>query len=166
MSLLWRALVLAIALSLPTMVQAGVGVLTDAEAQRYHTLTEQLRCLVCQNQSIATSDAELAADLRARVALQIRAGRTDAEIRRFMADRYGDWVLYRPPFNGATWALWLAPVALLLTGIGCIVRLFGKRSSSVGRRMGAGQRARLSAIVTKQRRDAADSSSTHSSDEH
>jgi cytochrome c-type biogenesis protein CcmH len=81
---------------------------------RYRALIAELRCLVCQNQSIAESNAPLAADLRDQVHAQIAAGKSDAEIADFVTARYGDFVLYRPPFKLRTWLLWLGPFALLL----------------------------------------------------
>jgi cytochrome c-type biogenesis protein CcmH len=89
----------------------------DPVAQaRAVNLEEQLRCLVCQNQTIAESNADLAVDLRRQVREQIAAGRTDAEIIDYMTARYGDFVLYRPPFKPATLALWLGPFLLLAAG--------------------------------------------------
>jgi cytochrome c-type biogenesis protein CcmH len=89
--------------------------LLDPVAQRRLVdLSAQLRCLVCQNQSIAESNAELAVDLRNQINEQIKAGRSDREIVDFMVTRYGDFVLYRPPFKAATLLLWLGPLALLL----------------------------------------------------
>ncbi len=75
-------------------------------------ISEQLRCLVCQNQSIADSNAELAVDLRNQVIEQINAGRTDEEIIKYMVDRYGDFVLYNPPFKASTVILWAGPAVL------------------------------------------------------
>lgn len=72
-------------------------------------ISEQLRCLVCQNQSIAESNAELAVDLRNQVIEQIKAGRSDKEIIDYMVDRYGDFVLYKPPFKASTAILWSGP---------------------------------------------------------
>lgn len=87
--------------------------------QRYQTLTEQLRCLVCQNQNIADSHAELAQDLRSKVYELLTKGDNDEQIVQYMTDRYGDFVLYRPPFKFKTLLLWLAPaLALLLGGFG------------------------------------------------
>jgi len=83
---------------------------------RYHRLAEELRCLVCQNQTLADSNAELAADLRHQVENQILAGRSDDEIKAYLVQRYGDFVLYRPPMKSSTWLLWLGPFALLLLG--------------------------------------------------
>ena len=84
-----------------------------ADEARYHALIGELRCLVCQNQSIAESNAPLAADLRDQVRTQMAAGKSDAEIIEFVTARYGDFVLYRPPFKLRTWLLWLGPFTLL-----------------------------------------------------
>ena len=101
--------------------------LTPAQAQRYHTLTEQLRCLVCQNESIAQSNADLAADLRHLVAQHIVDGDSNDEIKSYLVERYGDWVLYDPPFQWSTWLLWLSPFALLLFGLGIALALLRRR---------------------------------------
>lgn len=85
--------------------------------ERVVEVSEQLRCLVCQNQSIADSNAELAVDLRNQVVEQVRAGKTNEEIIDYMVDRYGDFVLYNPPFKMSTLVLWLGPVALLVVGL-------------------------------------------------
>ena len=79
-------------------------------------LMEELRCLVCQGQSIADSDAELAGDMRHMVRSRIAAGQSPAEVRRWLVERYGNWVSYKPPLEPTTWALWLAPVVLLGLG--------------------------------------------------
>lgn len=97
----------AIALSVCTAAFA------QEDEQRYHALIAELRCAVCQNQSIAESNAPLAADLREQVRAQIAAGRSDAEIIDFMTARYGDYVRYRPAFRPGTLILWLGPFALL-----------------------------------------------------
>ena len=86
--------------------------------QRYETLTHELRCLVCQNETIADSGADLAADLRGQVRSQLLAGKTDDEIKIYMVDRYGDFVLFRPPWQPSTWLLWVGP--FLLLGIGAL----------------------------------------------
>jgi cytochrome c-type biogenesis protein CcmH len=85
----------------------------EAEAK---ALMEELRCLVCQGQSIADSDAELAGDMRALVRQRIAAGERPAEVRAWLIDRYGNWVTYRPPVEPLTWPLWAAPLLLLLAG--------------------------------------------------
>ena len=92
---------------------------TDPELQeRYERLTRELRCLVCQNETIADSNAMLAADLRREVRELLGNGAADAEVRAFMTERYGDFVLYRPPVAPRTWLLWAAPALLLLGAIG------------------------------------------------
>ena len=83
---------------------------------RYEQLVHQLRCLVCQNETIADSNATLASDLRREVREMMRAGKSDLEIRKFLTDRYGDFVLYLPPVTPRTWVLWAAPALLLLGG--------------------------------------------------
>lgn len=86
--------------------------------QRVVEVSKQLRCLVCQNQSIAESNAELAVDLRNQVIEQVKAGKTNKEIIDFMVERYGDFVLYKPPFKMMTAILWLGPLALFVIGVG------------------------------------------------
>ena len=85
----------------------------EAKAQ---ALMQELRCLVCQGQSIADSDAELAGDMRHLVRTRIAAGDSPAEVRRWLVERYGNWVSYQPPLEPVTWPLWLAP--LMLLGLG------------------------------------------------
>jgi cytochrome c-type biogenesis protein CcmH len=92
--------------------------LSDPKQQEsYETLTKELRCLVCQNQTIADSNAELASDLRRQVYEMLQQGKSEQEIIRFMTDRYGDFVLYKPPFEGKTSLLWIAPLVFLLMGL-------------------------------------------------
>ncbi|EDZ98776.1 cytochrome C biogenesis protein [Burkholderia sp. H160] len=100
---------LAPACVMATSGESGV----DARLRR---LDESFRCVVCQNQSLADSDAELAADLRAQIRDQVRGGATDEQIRAYMVRRYGDFVLYRPPMKAVTWALWLGPFMALVAG--------------------------------------------------
>jgi len=89
-----------------------------AQQRQYEQLLPELRCLVCQNETLAESEAPLADDLRREVAELVRRGESDAEIRTFLVARYGDFVLYRPPVKTLTYALWLGPFALLLVGVG------------------------------------------------
>ena len=96
-------------------------------AARAVQISEQLRCLVCQNQTIADSNADLAQDLRREVRKQIAAGKSDAEIVTFMTDRYGDFVLYRPPFKPITLLLWGGPALLMLIGLGVLANVLRKR---------------------------------------
>jgi cytochrome c-type biogenesis protein CcmH len=96
--------------------------------KRLLKLSEELRCLVCQNQNIADSNAELAQDLRREIRVMIGAGKTDKEIIDFMVVRYGDFVLYRPPVKGNTLLLWGGPVVLLVLGIVILVRYQRRRA--------------------------------------
>jgi cytochrome c-type biogenesis protein CcmH len=96
----------------------------EAEAK---ALMEELRCLVCQGQSIADSDAELAGDMRAVVRQRIAAGQSPAEVRAWLVERYGDWVSYRPPVEPLTWPLWAAPLLLLAAGLWLLRGRFVRR---------------------------------------
>ena len=96
--------------------------------QRYERLTRELRCLVCQNETIADSNATLAVDLRREVRDMMVAGNSDVEIRTFLTERYGDFVLYRPPIAPRTWLLWAAPALLLLGGAGIAALVIVRRS--------------------------------------
>jgi cytochrome c-type biogenesis protein CcmH len=87
-----------------------------AEEQRFRALVSELRCVMCQNQSLADSNAEIAHDLRREVLDLMREGRSDAEIERFLVARYGEFVLYRPRMEWKTWLLWFGPALLLLAG--------------------------------------------------
>jgi cytochrome c-type biogenesis protein CcmH len=89
-----------------------------AEEARAHAISRTLRCLVCQNQSIEDSNAPLARDLRRVVRERISTGESDSEVRQYVVARYGDWVLLKPPFKPATYALWLGPFVLL--GVACL----------------------------------------------
>lgn len=99
---------------------------SEEQRQRYESLLNELRCLVCQNQSLADSDADLAKDLRNEVYDIIQSGKSEAEAIRFLTDRYGDFVLYRPPLKPITLLLWGGPVLLLGAG-GAFVWRQGKR---------------------------------------
>ena len=99
---------------------------------RLKNLGEELRCLVCQNQTIADSAAPLALDLRNQIRAQIAQGRSDDEIRAYMVERYGDFVLYKPPFKAATAILWVGPFALLAVGIGVLVVVLRRRKAASG----------------------------------
>jgi cytochrome c-type biogenesis protein CcmH len=122
--------ILLTSLLLPVFVFASAPLEFDnaEQEQRFQALTEELRCLVCQNQNLADSDAPLAQDLRQEIHDMLMAGRNDDEIRSFLVDRYGDFVLYRPALKGNTLALWLAPAILLLIG-GLVVAWSVRRHS-------------------------------------
>jgi cytochrome c-type biogenesis protein CcmH len=97
---------------------------------RYERLTRELRCLVCRSETIADSNAQLASDLRRQVRELIADGKSDAEILQYMTDRYGDYVLYRPPLTPRTWLLWAAP-ALLVVGGGIAAAVVISRKSKL-----------------------------------
>lgn len=115
---------------------APVPVLSADQEQRADRLAHGLRCLVCQNQTLAESNAPLALDMRRLIRDQLAEGKTDAQIMRFFQDRYGDFVRYDPPFKPATWLLWLGPFALLALGFLVLARTLKRR---------AGMRAPLTA---------------------
>lgn len=102
----------------------------DADKQRFETLIEEIRCLVCQNQSLADSNAELAQDLRKEVYDMIMSGKDDNEITQFLVERYGDFVLYRPPLKENTWLLWFGPFLFLLIGSIAAIIIIRKQSAS------------------------------------
>lgn len=99
---------------------------------RYENLTEQFRCLVCQNESIADSNADLAADLRREVRDLLLAGKTDRQIVDYMTARYGDFVLYKPPLQANTLLLWAGPLLLLLIALGILLRVLHQRAAMPG----------------------------------
>ncbi|MGI9307114.1 MAG: cytochrome c-type biogenesis protein [Gammaproteobacteria bacterium] len=103
---------------------------TAEQDARYRNLVKELRCLVCQNQMLAESDAELAADMRAVIARMVRGGAEESEVIRFMTARYGDFVRYRPPLQWKTAALWILPVAPVLLAL-CCFPLWTRRRRAV-----------------------------------
>ena len=104
----------------------------SAETEKiFHKLSEELRCLVCQNQNIAESNADLAKDLRLEMYTMLSQGKTEAEIVDFMVQRYGDYVLYRPPFKPMTWLLWFGPAIIFVGGLVFVRRLLRAQSAEV-----------------------------------
>lgn len=96
--------------------------------QRYKRMVDELRCLVCQNQNLQDSNAELAQDLRKKVHFMIEDGQSDQQIIDFMVARYGDFVLYKPPFNTSTLFLWFGPFLLMLLGFTVLLKMVRNRS--------------------------------------
>ena len=131
-----RAACIAVLVGYASSLLAAEAVPTEqdpATNARAVALSQQLRCLVCQNQTIADSSAELAVDLRRQVREQIAAGRTDSEILAYMTDRYSDFVLYMPPFKPTTLLLWLGPFVLLGAGaVTWFLVLRGRRKEAAG----------------------------------
>ena len=97
---------------------------------RLSVMAQDLRCLVCQNQSLADSNAPLAEDLRREIREQMHQGKNDRQVIDFLVERYGDFVLYKPPFKAATLVLWIGPFLLLLLGIAVLMKLVKKRPST------------------------------------
>lgn len=128
------AIVLLVLITGSAVAANPAAQLDTAGARRAATLADQLRCLVCQNQSIAESNAELAVDLRREINQQIRAGRSDAEIVDFMVTRYGDFVLYRPPVKSHTLLLWFGPALLAVAALMAFMRALHNRRRSAKQR--------------------------------
>jgi len=129
-----KRLLALLMLALPLAVLAADATPTDLDpvaAKRAVDISAQLRCLVCQNQSIAESNAELAVDLRRQVNEQIKAGKSDREIVDFMVNRYGDFVLYKPPFNVTTLLLWLGPLGLGVLAVVAFARTLRARNRAI-----------------------------------
>lgn len=119
---------------------------------RAKTLAEQLRCLVCQNQSIAESNASLARDLRQIVRERLVAGDSDQEVIDYLVQRYGDWVLLEPPFKVETVILWLGPLAILLVALGVAgmaIRRRRRRDEPATAPLSDGERERLEALLSE-----------------
>ncbi len=149
-----RILMILMLVLLPLAATAAIGVdettLKDPalEAKAQHIMKE-LRCLVCQNQSIDSSDADLARDLRNIVRERVAAGDSEAEVKRYMVARYGDWVLLKPPFKIYTLALWLGPLLFLLFGGFAAWRAMRRSRASAPPPLNADEEARLKAILKR-----------------
>jgi cytochrome c-type biogenesis protein CcmH len=146
-----RALLAAILLA---FASAALGQASEiahpdpAIEKRLKALAEELRCLVCQNQTIADSSAPLAVDLRNQIRNQMGQGRSDDQIRDYMVERYGDFVLYRPPFHAVTALLWLGPPLLIATGIGTwLFVIRRRRQAPAAQQMPARKRKEIEALL-------------------
>ena len=122
-----------IALSLGSVFARDAAPLADdpVTEQRLISISEEMRCLVCQNESLAGSRSDLANDLRREIRILISEGKSDDQIRSFMVERYGDFVLYRPPVKPVTWLLWIGPFVILGIGIAGLLVYLRRRNSSV-----------------------------------
>lgn len=137
---------LAFALAWTAWAQAGVApyqFADPADQARFDRLSYELRCLVCQNQNLADSNAELAIDLRREIHTMIQQGQPDEEIIAFMVARYGDFVLYRPPVKPITYALWLGPFLLGAVGLLVMIRLIRQRTGEQAGGLSTAERERL-----------------------
>ena len=115
--------------------------------KRVIAVSEELRCLVCQNQTLADSNAPLAVDLRNQVREKMQAGMSDHDIVEYMVARYGDFVRYRPPLKATTWFLWFGPLLLLVTGIFFLVRRLRARPREAQRELNDSERARAASLL-------------------
>jgi len=116
--------------------------------ERVMTLSRELRCLVCQNETLADSRADLAEDLRNQIREQMKAGKSDKEIITFLTDRYGKFVLYRPPVDPTTYLLWFGPFVLLLAGLLLLFRYVKQRSGLIAESpLSAEERRRAEALL-------------------
>ena len=127
--LLWLASTPALAQANQQADAAPLRFRDGSEEARFHALAAELRCVMCQNQSLADSNALIALSLRREVLELIRAGQSDAQIKDFLVERYGEFVLYKPRVEGRTWLLWLGPGAILLAGSVLVVVLVRRRTS-------------------------------------
>jgi cytochrome c-type biogenesis protein CcmH len=126
------ALAIALLLATTTWAKDAAPLAEDPVVeQRLIKIAEELRCLVCQNESLAGSRADLAEDLRREVRMLIKQGKTDQEIKDFLVARYGDFVLYRPPVKPSTWLLWLGPFVFMIVGIAVLVTYLRRRGTQV-----------------------------------
>jgi cytochrome c-type biogenesis protein CcmH len=136
------AALLLISTTVPAFAQVATNTTplefrTPAEEQRFHALAAELRCVMCQNQSLADSDAQIAHDLRVEVLALMRQGRSDDEVKQFLVQRYGEFVLYRPQVQAATWLLWFGPLLLLLGGAALVWRIVRGRARAASANDGA-----------------------------
>ena len=129
--------------------QVPLGFEDPHTQHRYQGLLDEIRCLVCQNQSLADSNAELAQDLRVQIHGMIEAGSSDQEILEYLVARYGDFVLYRPPLQGTTLLLWFGPFLLLLAGFVAVYLIL--RSRNAGEvTLSPDERAALARVMQEQ----------------
>ena len=125
--LLWLASLPAFAQANQQADAAPLEFRDAAEETRFHALAGELRCVMCQNQSLADSNALIALQLRREVLELMRQGRSDAQIKDYLVQRYGEFVLYKPRVEGRTWLLWLGPVLVLLAGAGAVAAIVRPR---------------------------------------
>ncbi|MBK9018822.1 MAG: cytochrome c-type biogenesis protein CcmH [Sulfuritalea sp.] len=148
-----RTLLFCCGLLFAGMAQAkeAAPMAADVEVEkRMVAISEELRCLVCQNESLSGSHAELAQDLRREIRSMIAAGKTDKEILDFMVDRYGDFVRYRPPIKPTTWLLWGGPFLLLGGGVAALIAFLRRRArESAAPALSDEERRRAEALLDK-----------------
>ena len=145
----WLSLLFSAALTAPPAQAVLEPLKFDSSSQesRYKALIAELRCLVCQNQNLADSNAELARDLRLLTYNMILSGSSDSEIVQFMVSRYGDFVLYRPPFKTSTALLWFAPLILLAGGFIVLFRIFRSQKNINPSNVSSAHRAQVRKLM-------------------
>lgn len=145
----WLTLLLALQCALPAYAIEAQPLAEDPVIEkRLIGISAELRCLVCQNESLAGSRADLALDLRREIRTLIKDGKTDIEITDFMVSRYGDFVLYRPPVNRVTWLLWFGPFVLLVGAVVVLVRMVRQsQNNKQPKGLDAAQRAKALALL-------------------
>ena len=130
----WLALAMLLACAAAWAQAAGdaapLRFANPVEEQRFHALVTELRCVMCQNQSLADSNAQIAHDLRREVLALMRQGKSDAQIRDYLVARYGEFVLYKPRVEATTWLLWFGPALLLLVGGWVVARIVRRHASA------------------------------------
>jgi cytochrome c-type biogenesis protein CcmH len=142
------ALLLLVCLAAPAASKEAAPAAADPVLEkRVMTLAEELRCLVCQNQTLADSNAPLAEDLRNQVREKMRQGKSDAEVVDFLVERYGDFVLYRPPLKATTILLWFGPLLLLAVGFAVLLRRVHRRRQSEDTGMTDADRKRAAELL-------------------
>ena len=146
----WRIIVAALLWLLAAPVFAQEQQLADpALEQRARALSYEIRCVVCQSQSIAESEADIARDMRGLIREQIAAGRSDQEIRDYLVARYGDFILFQPPFKATTYALWIGPFAVLVLALIGVIVFFRRRAAqpAAARELSASERNRVAELL-------------------
>jgi cytochrome c-type biogenesis protein CcmH len=142
------ALLLAALLAAPLAAKEAAPAAADPVLEkRVMALAEELRCLVCQNQTLAESNAPLAEDLRNQLRQRMREGKSDREVVDFLVERYGDFVLYRPPLKATTVLLWFGPLLLLAAGFAVLLRRVQRRRSAVESGVNEADRKRAAELL-------------------
>lgn len=145
-----KTLIVVVFAMLVTSANAGPVITYDfASAQQealFNKLSDELRCLVCQNQAISDSNADLAKDLRDEIYAMLQQGKSEDEIVEFMVVRYGDFVLYRPPVKPITWLLWFGPALALIVGFVVVIRIVKKQKQAAAVEISGADIERLKAL--------------------
>ena len=145
----WLALILALQCAFSSFAGEAIPLAEDPVVeQRMIAISEELRCLVCQNESLAGSRADLAMDLRRELRTLVKANKSDAEIMEYMVSRYGDFVRYRPPVKPLTWMLWFGPFLLLIGALFFLVRMVRRhQTGSAAPVLDADQRKKAQSLL-------------------